>query len=111
MSADKKEEENKDFVNITDDGGVKKRIIKEGTGVQAVEGNEVKVNYIGKNGDKIFDQTKECPNCGVKISETAKFCPVCGTEIQKVKVKCPNCGKLVTKDDLFCKNCGVKLRG
>ena len=57
----KKEEEKKDFVNVTDDGGVKKRIIKEGKGEQAAEGNEVKVNYIGRNGDKIFDQTKEKP--------------------------------------------------
>ena len=61
MSEDKKDEEQKDFINITDDGGVKKRIIKEGTGAQAVEGNEVKVNYIGKNGDKVFDQTKDKP--------------------------------------------------
>ena len=59
--ADKKEEDKKDFVNVTDDGGVKKRIIKEGSGEQAAEGNEVKVNYIGKNGDKIFDQTKDKP--------------------------------------------------
>ena len=58
---DKKEEDKKDFVNVTDDGGVKKRIIKEGSGEQAAEGNEVKVNYIGKNGDKIFDQTKDKP--------------------------------------------------
>ena len=57
----KKEEEKKDFINVTDDGGVKKRIIKEGSGEQAAEGNEVKVNYIGRNGDKIFDQTKDKP--------------------------------------------------
>ena len=60
MTEEKKEEKS-DFINITDDGGVKKRIIKEGTGEQAAEGNEVKVNYVGKNGDKIFDQTKDKP--------------------------------------------------
>ena len=69
MSEEKKEEVKKepekgtkDFINVTEDGGVKKRIIKEGKGEQAVEGNEVKVNYIGKNSDnKIFDQTKDKP--------------------------------------------------
>ena len=60
---DKKEDDksDSDFIKITDDGGVKKKIIKEGTGEKAVEGNEVKVNYIGKNGSKIFDQTKDKP--------------------------------------------------
>ncbi len=60
MTEEKKEEKS-DFINITDDGGVKKRIIKEGSGEQAAEGNEVKVNYVGKNGDKVFDQTKDKP--------------------------------------------------
>ena len=56
------EQDTKDYTNVTDDGGVKKRIIKEGTGEQAAEGNEVKVNYIGKNAEgKIFDQTKDKP--------------------------------------------------
>ena len=58
----KKEEEKSDYTNVTDDGGVKKKIIKEGSGEQAAEGNDVKVNYIGKNSDgKIFDQTKDKP--------------------------------------------------
>ena len=59
---EKKEEQNdSDYIKITDDGGVKKKIIKEGSGDKAAEGNEVKVNYIGKNGSKIFDQTKDKP--------------------------------------------------
>ena len=58
MTEEKKEE----YINITEDGGVKKKIIKEGTGAQAVEGAEVHVNYIGRNKDnKIFDQTKDKP--------------------------------------------------
>ena len=74
MSEEKKEEkkeeekdEKSDFVNITEDGGVKKKIIKEGSGAQAAEGNEVKVNYVGKNGDKIFDQTKDNKPYSFKI--------------------------------------------
>ena len=58
MTEEKKEE----YINITEDGGVKKKILKEGTGAQAVEGAEVHVNYIGRNKDnKIFDQTKDKP--------------------------------------------------
>ena len=58
MTEEKKEE----YINITEDGGVKKKIIKEGTGAQAVEGAEVHVNYIGRNKDnQIFDQTKDKP--------------------------------------------------
>ena len=58
MSEEKKDE----YINITEDGGVKKKIIKEGTGEQAKEGSEVHVNYIGRNKDnKIFDQTKDKP--------------------------------------------------
>ena len=65
---EKKEEQNdSDYIKITDDGGVKKKIIKEGSGDKAAEGNEVKVNYIGKNGDKIFDQTKDNKPYSFKI--------------------------------------------
>jgi hypothetical protein len=32
------EEKKDEYINITEDGGVKKKIIKEGTGAQAVEG-------------------------------------------------------------------------
>ena len=56
------EEKKDEYINVTEDGGVKKKIIKEGTGKQAEEGNEVHVNYIGRNKDnKIFDQTKDKP--------------------------------------------------
>ena len=62
MSEEKKEEQKAEYINITEDGGVKKKIIKEGNGVQAAEGNEVHVNYIGRNKDnKVFDQTKDKP--------------------------------------------------
>ena len=62
MTEEKKEEPKSDYINITEDGGVKKKILKEGNGQQAAEGNEVHVNYIGRNKDnKIFDQTKDKP--------------------------------------------------
>jgi len=62
MTEEKKEEQKSEYVNITEDGGIKKKILKEGKGQQAAEGNEVHVNYIGRNKDnKIFDQTKDKP--------------------------------------------------
>ena len=62
MTEEGKDKEKQEYINITEDGGVKKKLIKEGKGEQAQEGNEVHVNYIGKNKDgKIFDQTKDKP--------------------------------------------------
>ena len=62
MSEEKKEEPKNDYINVTEDGGVKKKILKEGSGEQPADGNEVHVNYIGRNKDnKVFDQTKDKP--------------------------------------------------
>ena len=62
MTEEKKEEQKSDYINITEDGGVKKKILKEGNGQLPTQGNEVHVNYIGRNKDnKIFDQTKDKP--------------------------------------------------
>ena len=40
-----------EYTNITEDGGVKKRILKEGHGARPKEGNEVTINYVGKYND------------------------------------------------------------
>ena len=62
MTEEKKEEQKSDYVNITEDGGIKKKILKEGSGATPEQGNEVHVNYIGRNSDnKVFDQTKDKP--------------------------------------------------
>jgi len=62
MTEEKKEEQKSDYINITEDGGIKKKILKEGSGALPEQGNEVHVNYIGRNKDnKIFDQTKDKP--------------------------------------------------
>ena len=62
MTEEKKEETKTEYINVTEDGGVKKKILKEGTGEQPADGNEVHVNYIGRNKDnKVFDQTKDKP--------------------------------------------------
>ena len=62
MTEEKKEEQKSDYINITEDGGVKKKILNEGSGSLPENGNEVHVNYVGRNSDnKIFDQTKDKP--------------------------------------------------
>ena len=48
-----------EYKNITDDGKVKKKIIKEGEGEIINENKEVVVNYIGKVNGNIFQQTKK----------------------------------------------------
>jgi len=47
-----------DSSNVTNDGGVTKQILSEGTGDLAPKGKKVTVSYIGKFTDgKIFDQS------------------------------------------------------
>ena len=55
----KSEQKENEIINITEDEGIKKRIIKEGTGINPKEGNEVSINYIGKFNDLIFEQSNE----------------------------------------------------
>ena len=48
-----------EYINITEDEGIKKKIIKEGQGANPKEGNEVAINYIGKFDNKIFEKSNE----------------------------------------------------
>ena len=48
-----------EYTNLTEDGGVKKKILVEGKGEQAKEDLEAYVNYVGHIGETIFDQSKE----------------------------------------------------
>ena len=59
--------EDSTFVKITDDGGITKKIMKEGIGVKPVEGNEVKINYTAKYRKAIFDKNEENKPFSVKI--------------------------------------------
>ena len=59
-----KEEKNEiipesNYINITEDGGIKKRILKESNGSIPKEGNKVIINYIGKYNEEIFDHSNE----------------------------------------------------
>ena len=56
MAEEKKEEvKTDDYFNITEDGGIKKKITKEAKGMTPEIGFRVKIIYIGKNSDnKIF---------------------------------------------------------
>ena len=56
-----------DFDKITDDGGITKKIIKEGTGVKPVDGNEVKINYEARYQKAVFDKNEDGKPFSVKI--------------------------------------------
>ena len=48
-----------EYINVTEDEGIKKKIIKEGQGSYPKEGNEVTINYIGIFNNQIFEQSNE----------------------------------------------------
>lgn len=58
------------YINITDDKGLKKRIINEGKGDQPIDGSRVRINYIEKrfekNKLKISKKIKSIFNIGTK---------------------------------------------
>ena len=58
MESTKKDE----FINVTEGGGVKKKILHEGTGEQVGDKKQVLVNYVGRiQNSYIFDQNKKEP--------------------------------------------------
>ena len=77
-------EEDSTFVKITDDGGVTKKILKEGIGVLPVEGNEVKINYEARYQKAIYDKNEDNKPFSVKIG--AHSC-LKGLEIGEIKNK------------------------
>ena len=52
---------NNEFINLTEDGGIKKKIIKDGSGIQASPNKEVVIKYTSKYNDKIFDESITSP--------------------------------------------------
>ena len=49
------------YINVTPDGGIKKKVITEGQGSLVTENQEVGVKYCGNLKDQIFDQTYKEP--------------------------------------------------
>ena len=50
-----------EYINLTEDGGVKKKLITAGSGDQATDNHEIIITYTGTIDNKIFDQTKKEP--------------------------------------------------
>ena len=48
-----------DYINIIDDGKVKKKILKEGIGEKINENHEMVISYIGKVGEKNISRNKK----------------------------------------------------
>ena len=55
------EQSTQKYINLTDDEGVKKKIIKEGTGIQASQNKEVVIKYTAKYNNKIYDESINSP--------------------------------------------------
>ena len=50
-------EEDLNYINITEDGGIKKLILEKGTGIKASLNKEVFIKYIAKYNEKIYDDS------------------------------------------------------
>ena len=53
--------ESDNYINLTEDGGVKKKLISEGTGIQASPNKEVIIKYTSKYNNKIYDESNTPP--------------------------------------------------
>lgn len=53
--------ESDNYINLTEDGGVKKRLISEGIGIQASPNKEVIIKYTSKYNNKIYDESNTSP--------------------------------------------------
>ena len=66
-----------------------------------------------------------CSNCGQRLSDDAKFCPNCGVAIKRIEEsvtttrkqvfegeirKCPNCGEVLKSFEAVCPVCGYEIR-
>ena len=49
------------YINLTEDGGVKKLKIKEGTGINAENNKEVVIKYIAKYNNQVYDDSTKTP--------------------------------------------------
>ena len=61
------------FVDVTSDGGLKKKIIKEGNGAMPPKGKKVRVHYVGTftNG-KLFDKSDDVFEFVVGVGQVIK---------------------------------------
>ena len=59
MSEQSKESNN--YINLTEDGGVKKQIISEGKGIQASTNKEVVIKYKSTYNNKVYDESNNMP--------------------------------------------------
>ena len=50
-----------EYINLTEDGGVKKKLISAGSGDQASDNHEIIITYTATIDSKIFEQTKKEP--------------------------------------------------
>ena len=67
MEESKIEEHKSDYISITEDSGIKKKIIKEGSGPIPKQGDEVTINYLIKKKDNNISNEAKCKQYVLKI--------------------------------------------
>ena len=72
-------------------------------------------NYVANSRRRVlWEDGRDCPNCGAGVSPEAAYCPDCGTALETVpepegEIACPDCEAMVAEGSRYCPNCGVKL--
>ncbi|WP_339103997.1 zinc ribbon domain-containing protein [Haloterrigena salinisoli] len=72
-------------------------------------------NYVANSERRVlWEDGRECPNCGASASAEAAYCPDCGEELGSgldagATVSCPDCEAVVDAGSRYCPNCGTRL--
>lgn len=58
---DESTQKNEEYIKLTQDNGIKKKILKEGSGIQASLNKEVVIKYKAEYNNKIYDESQASP--------------------------------------------------
>ena len=90
-----KKEEELNYINITEDGGVKKLIIEKGTGIQPSLNKEVFIKYIAKYNEVIYDDSSNTIN----RFTTGKNEVIKGLELAVMSMTCGEKSKFILQPE------------
>ena len=90
-----KKEEELNYINITEDGGVKKLLIEKGTGIQPSLNKEVFIKYIAKYNEVIYDDSLNTIN----RFTTGKNEVIKGLELAVMSMTCGEKSKFILQPE------------
>ena len=88
-------EEDLNYINITEDGGIKKLILEKGTGIKASLSKEVFIKYIAKYNEKIYDDSSNT----IFRFTTGKNDVIKGLELSVLSMICGEKSKFIIKPE------------